>query len=69
MLPELNTVANVEVQAALIDLSRSCVTLAKLLQRGANLTDRQRLSIENCLAIVQLNYAVWIRESDSGIHR
>ena len=61
MTPELNA-ANAEVAAALKEFSHSCVALAKLLQSGTNLTEVQRLTIDNSLAIVQLNYAVWNRQ-------
>ncbi|HSF65941.1 MAG TPA: hypothetical protein VLA67_00770 [Nitrospiraceae bacterium] len=51
-----------EVAAALIAFSQSSFALAKLLQRGIQLSDIDRLSIENNLAIVQLHYSVWIRQ-------
>ena len=49
-----------EVAAALIAFSQSSFALARLLQRGVQLSDIDRLSIENNLAIVQLHYSVWI---------
>lgn len=51
-----------EVAAALIAFSQSSFALARLLQRGVQLSDIDRLSIENNLAIVQLHYSVWIRQ-------
>ena len=66
MTPELNA-ANTEVAAALNEFSHSCIALARLLQRGARITDVERLSMENSLAIVQLNYAVWIRQCSDNI--
>ena len=51
-----------EIAAALIAFSQSSFALAKLLQRGIQLSDIDRLSIENNLAIVQLHYSVWIRQ-------
>ena len=51
-----------EVAAALIAFSQSSFALARLLQRGVPLSDTDRLSIENNLAIVQLHYSVWIRQ-------
>jgi hypothetical protein len=58
--PELNT----EVTSRLGEFSQSCLAVAKLLQGGAKLTDQERLSLENHMAIVQLTYAVWTRKSD-----
>ena len=51
-----------EVAAVLIAFSQSSFALARLLQRGVQLSDIDRLSIENNLAIVQLHYSVWIRQ-------
>jgi hypothetical protein len=51
-----------EVAAALSAFSQSSFALARLLQRGVQLNDTDRLSIENNLAIVQLHYSVWIRQ-------
>jgi len=51
-----------EVAAALIAFSQSSFALARLLQRGVQLSDIDRLSIENNLAIVQLHYSVWVRQ-------
>jgi hypothetical protein len=51
-----------EVAEALIAFSQSSFALARLLQRGVQLSDTHRLSIENNLAIVQLHYSVWIRQ-------
>jgi hypothetical protein len=51
-----------EVAAALIAFSQSAFALARLLQRGVQLSDIDRLSIENNLALVQLHYSVWIRQ-------
>jgi hypothetical protein len=64
MMRDLNAEASAEAEAALRDFTQSSIALARLLQRGARLTDLERLSIENNLAIVQLNYAVWMRKSD-----
>ena len=64
MMPQLRSAGDSpEVETALRDFNESCITLASLLQGGANLTDLDRLSIENHLAIVQLNYSVWVRKS------
>ena len=52
----------IDVEAALSDYNQASIALARLLQRGTNLTDIDRLSIENNLAVVQLNYSVWIRQ-------
>jgi hypothetical protein len=51
-----------EVAAALIAFSQSSFALARLLQSGVQLSDIDRLSIENNLALVQLHYSVWIRQ-------
>ena len=63
-MSDLSAEPSVEVEAALKDFTQSSIALARLLQRGAKLTDLERLSIENNLAIVQLNYSVWMRKSD-----
>ena len=60
MKEDLHPEANEEVTAALNEFSHSSFTLARLLQRGVTLTDIERLSIENNLAIVQLHYSVWV---------
>jgi hypothetical protein len=62
MKEDLPAEANEEVTAALKEFSHSSFTLARLLQRGVTLTDIERLSIENNLAIVQLHYSVWVRQ-------
>jgi hypothetical protein len=62
MKEDLHSEANEEVTAALNEFSQSSFTLARLLQRGVTLTDTDRLSIENNLAIVQLHYSVWVRQ-------
>jgi len=49
------------IEKALAEYSRAAVSLAKLLQENPNLSDFQRLSVENNLAIVQLNYTYWMR--------
>jgi hypothetical protein len=58
--PELNEA----VTATLGEFSQSCISVARLLQSGAKLTDQERLSLENHMAIIQLNYRVWMRKSD-----
>lgn len=63
-MSDLSAEPSAEVEAALKDFTQSSIALARLLQRGAKLTDLERLSIENNLAIVQLNYSVWMRKSD-----
>ena len=55
-----------EVEAALRDYSHASFALAKLLQRRAGLTDLEQLMIDNNLAIVQLNYAAWMRKSNES---
>lgn len=62
MLPNYNPKPD-EVASGLDEFNRSCVVLAKLLQSHIELTDEERLSLENHLAVVQLNYAVWTRRS------
>lgn len=57
----LSEEGNEEITAALNAFSQSSFALARLLQQGVQLTDRDRLSIENNLAIVQLHYSVWVR--------
>jgi hypothetical protein len=51
------------IEKALAEYSRAAVSLAKLLQENPNLSDLQRLSVENNLAIVQLNYTYWMRQA------
>ena len=51
-----------EVRPVLDAFTQSSSTLARLLQRGVQLTDTDRLSIENNLAIVQLYYSFWVRQ-------
>jgi hypothetical protein len=41
--------------------TQACVAVAKLLNSGAELSESQRLSLENNLAIIQLNYRLWLR--------
>ena len=53
-------------QKALRDYSHASFALAKLLQRRAGLTDLEQLMIDNNLAIVQLNYAAWMRKSNES---
>lgn len=53
-----------QVEFALKEYTQASVALARLLQRGAELSDVERLTIENNLAVVQLNYAVCIRKSN-----
>jgi hypothetical protein len=62
MIPNCNPNTDTEVASALGEFNHSCIVLAKLLQSGVNLTDEERLSLENHLAVVQLNYAVWTRQ-------
>ena len=62
MKEDLHSEANEELTAALNEFSQSSFRLARLLQRGVTLTDTDRLSIENNLAIVQLHYSVWVRQ-------
>jgi len=59
---DLHAQENVEVTAAINAFTQSSFALARLLQRGVQLSDTDRLSIENNLAIVQLHYSVWIRQ-------
>jgi len=40
---------------------QACIAVAKLLNSGADLSEPERLSLENNLAIVQLNYRLWLR--------
>jgi hypothetical protein len=53
---------NVELTAAINAFTQSSFSLARLFQKGVQLTDADRLSIENNLAIVQLHYSVWVRQ-------
>ena len=53
-----------EVEAALKQYTQASMALATLLSRDAELSDLERLTIENNLAVVQLNYAVCIRKSN-----
>lgn len=59
---DLHADENVDVAAVLNAFTQSSFYLARLLQRGVPLTDIDRLSIENNLAIVQLHYSVWARQ-------
>jgi hypothetical protein len=52
-----------EVERILADYSRASVSLAQLLQDKPSLSDLQRLSIENHMAIVQLHYTYWVRQA------
>ena len=56
------TMSEEEAEQSLSDFSKACVSVAKMLQEGPSLSDLERLSIENHLAIVQLNYACWVRQ-------
>jgi len=60
------TVAPEDVEQALTLFSQACVCFAKVLQEGPELSDLQRLSVENNLAIVQLNYTYWVRQLSTG---
>ena len=51
-----------DVEQALAEFSRAAIALAKILQEGPELSHLQRLSVENNLAIVQLNYTYWTRQ-------
>lgn len=55
------TSTTVEVHEALNDFSESSANLAKVLKGGADLTDMERLSLENNLALVQIHYGIWVR--------
>jgi hypothetical protein len=62
MEEDLHTTSNRQVAAALSQFSQSSFTIARLLERGVQLTDTDRLLIENNLAIVQLRYSTWMRQ-------
>ena len=51
-----------EVRQTLSDFNRVCESIAKMLQEGPALSDQERLSVENHIAIVQLNYGYWVRQ-------
>jgi hypothetical protein len=50
------------VAAVLKDYTQASIALVQLLRKGADFTELDRLTLENNLAIVQLYYAVWMRE-------
>ena len=51
-----------ESDQILIEFRKSCVAVAKMLKNGIKLTDAERLSIENNIALVQLHYALWVQQ-------
>ena len=57
-----------EIAKELADFSRVCVSMAKRLQEGPPLSHLERLTVENNLAVVQLNYSYWIRKFSDKPH-
>ena len=51
-----------ESDRILIEFTKSCVAVAKMLKNGIKLTDAERLSIENNIALVQLHYTLWVQQ-------
>ncbi len=53
-----------DVAKTLAEFSRVCVAVAKMIQEGPGFSHLDRLTIENNLAVVQLNYTYWVRKFD-----
>ena len=51
-----------DIAKTLAEFSRVCVAVAKMIQEGPGLSHLDRLTIENNLAVVQLNYTYWVRK-------
>lgn len=51
-----------DIAQTLAEFSRVCVAVAKMIQDGPGLSHLDRLTIENNLAVVQLNYTYWVRK-------
>ena len=51
-----------DVAKTLAEFSRVCVAVAKMIQEGPGFSHLDRLTIENNLAVVQLNYTYWVRK-------
>jgi hypothetical protein len=54
--------AEEDVAKTLAEYTRVCVSVAKMLHDCPHLTDLERLTLENNIAIVQLNFAYWVRQ-------
>lgn len=57
-----------DIAKELADFSRVCVSMAKRLQEGPPLSHLDQLTVENNIAVVQLNYSYWIRKFSDKPH-
>ena len=51
-----------DIAKTLAEFSRVCAAVAKMIQEGPGFSHLDRLTIENNLAVVQLNYTYWVRK-------
>jgi len=58
-----NEPSTTEFEQALTAFTESCANLAKALKAGPPISDMDRLSLENNLALVQIHYSTWLREA------
>lgn len=49
------------VEKILAEFTHSCAAITRMLHDGANLSNEDRLSLENNIAIVHVNYSNWVR--------
>jgi hypothetical protein len=66
--PERDSQHDEDIAKELADFSRVCVSMAKRLQEGPPLSHLDRLSVENNIAVVQLNYTYWVRKFSDKPH-